>query len=44
MVTYEEWQEVQAETTTKLSSVVFRHAPDMPNQVVWLHVHETWKG
>ncbi|MEM7346492.1 MAG: hypothetical protein AAF485_19800 [Chloroflexota bacterium] len=40
---YEEWQQVAGgEETVRVSTAVFRDAPDTPNGVTWLHVHETW--
>jgi hypothetical protein len=42
LVTYEEWQQNAGKTTARLSSALFRHQPERPNGVEWLHVHETW--
>ena len=43
VATYEEWQQLaDGETTTRLSTVVFREEAGTPNGVVWVHVHETW--
>jgi hypothetical protein len=42
LVTYEEWQEMDAVVTTRLSSALFRRRDEAPNGVEWLHVHETW--
>lgn len=36
---YEEWQRSGAETTGRLSSVLFSIVDDQPR---WRHVHETW--
>jgi hypothetical protein len=40
--TYEEWQEVGEERTGRVASVLFRRAPETPNGVEWVHLHETW--
>lgn len=42
LVRYEEWQETPAETTGRLSTVLFEEAPDAPGDVRWLDLHETW--
>lgn len=42
LLTYEEWQETDGEMTARLSSVLFRGQAGTPNNLVWLHVHETW--
>lgn len=42
LLTYEEWQESEAGTTARLSTVLFQTQADTPNGVVWLHVQETW--
>ena len=42
LVVYEEWQVVNEETTKRISTAVLQHHPSAPNQVTWLHVHETW--
>ena len=39
---YEEWQTRGAETKARFSTAVFREKPEHPNQVEWVHVHETW--
>ena len=44
VVTYEEWQAVNDKQTSRLSTVVFREKVDVPNDLEWLHVHETWMG
>ncbi len=41
-VRYEEWQETPAETTGRISTVLFRDAVDAPGGVVWVDLHETW--
>ena len=42
LVTYEEWQQREVQTTGRLSSAWFRARKGTPNGVEWLHVHETW--
>lgn len=42
LATYEEWQESSEGITARLSTVVFRHQGGKPNELEWLHVHETW--
>jgi hypothetical protein len=42
IATYEEWQAEGSNRTRRFSSVVFRRAPDLPNGVQWVHLHETW--
>ena len=42
LVTYEEWQTKGDETRGRLSSSLFRVKPGTPNDLQWLHVHETW--
>lgn len=42
LVTYEEWQEIEAKVTARVSTAVFRQKGNTPNGVEWLHVHETW--
>lgn len=39
VATYQEWQESSADTTGRLSTVVFRREG---SKLRWLHVHETW--
>lgn len=39
---YEEWQEENGETTSRVSTVVFREKADAPNGLSWVRVHETW--
>jgi len=48
MLTYEEWQQENedAEPSTRISTVIFEQSPDsptLPNNVTWLHVHETMR-
>lgn len=40
--TYEEWQEVEGTVRARVSTVLFRTAPNRPNDIEWVHVHETW--
>jgi hypothetical protein len=40
--TYEEWQTVGDDRTGRISTVLFRRAPETPNGVEWVHLHETW--
>ena len=42
IATYEEWQEINGETTARLSTVVFTRDDSKPNGLVWQCVHETW--
>ena len=42
VTTYREWQFLAGVTTVRISTAVFRPAPDAPHGVAWLHVHETW--
>jgi len=42
LVVYEEWQVVDGEKNGRLSSALFQQQPDLPNDLLWLYVHETW--
>lgn len=42
LVTYEEWQRRDGEERGRLSTAVFVLDESAPNEVCWLHVHETW--
>lgn len=42
VVRYEEWQEGSAGNSVRVSTAIFRIAPDAPNGVAWERVHETW--
>lgn len=42
LATYEEWHEVDGETTGRLSTVLFGSDDAAPNGLVWLHLHEVW--
>lgn len=41
-VRYEEWQDTPTETTGRISTVLFREAPEAPGDLVWVDLHETW--
>jgi len=40
--TYEEWQERDGVTTSRLSTVLFRVRADRRHGLEWVHLHETW--
>jgi hypothetical protein len=42
LATYQEWQQRDGQTTVRLSSVLFRSNPELPNGFAWIYVHETW--
>lgn len=42
MVVYEEWQKLPDKTTARQSTAVFQRKAGAPNDVEWVHVHETW--
>jgi hypothetical protein len=42
LCTYEEHQSGPEGETSRLSTVLFRAAPDAPHGVAWVHLHETW--
>ena len=42
LATYQEWQEINGQVNTRLSTVLFQKALSTPNGLRWLHVHETW--
>ena len=42
LATYEEWQEIEGKVTARISSVLFKKEQTKPNELLWLHVHETW--
>ena len=42
LAVYEEWQHAGGTTTGRLSSALFGRRSGAPNDVSWLHVHETW--
>ena len=41
IVSYEEWQTIDAITTSRTSTVVFRDDDTQPNGLIWLYVHES---
>jgi len=42
LVTYEEWQKQSGEWRGRLSSAWLQAKGGTPNDLHWLHVHETW--
>lgn len=42
LVSYQEWQERNGETTVRISSALLQASLQTPNGLQWLHVHETW--
>ena len=42
LVTYEEWQKIDAENKGRLSTAIFQKCENEFNGIKWLHVHETW--
>lgn len=44
LATYEEWQEIDAAKSSRLSSVLFKEDENTPNGLQWIHLHETWIG
>ena len=42
LVTYEEWHDTATTSRGRLSSVLFVHRSGAPNDLEWLHLHETW--
>jgi len=42
VLTYEEWHDLGAESSARLSTVVLRRADEAPGGVVWVHLHEVW--
>jgi len=42
LVTYEEWQRRDGGERGRLSTAAFLADERAPNEVCWLHVHETW--
>jgi hypothetical protein len=42
LLTYEEWQRRDGDWKGRTSSVLFRPVDDTPNDVEWVHLHETW--
>lgn len=41
LATYKEIQNIGKETTSRISSAIFKRS--MTNKFTWLHVHETWE-
>lgn len=41
IVTYEEWQQSAESTTSRTSTAIFKEDASLPNQLRWLHVHES---
>jgi len=39
---YEEWQTSEKRTDGRISTVQFGREENLPNGLVWQHVHETW--
>ena len=42
IASYEEWQLIDRTVTVRLSSATFKFQPGAPNEIAWMHVHETW--
>ena len=42
LVRYEEWQDVDQETTGRVSTILFRDATAAPGGLEWVDLHETW--
>ena len=42
LAVYEEWQAVDGVENGRLSSVFFQVQQGLPNNLLWLYVHETW--
>ena len=42
IVTYQEWQAENDNTTARISTAVFQVDASTPHGLRWLHVHETW--
>jgi len=42
LVTYEEWQKIDAESKGRLSTAIFQKNVNGFNGISWVHVHETW--
>ena len=42
VATYLEWQQSAGSLTVRLSTAIFRETDDRPNNLQWLHVHDTW--
>lgn len=42
LVTYEEWHDLEGESSARLTTALFVVAPTAPLGVAWSHIHETW--
>jgi len=42
LATYKEWQNINGTEKARLSTVLFQQKDDLPNGLLWQHVHETW--
>lgn len=42
LMTFEEWHEDNGSISARISSAWFQSLKEMPNEVQWLHLHETW--
>jgi hypothetical protein len=42
LVTYREWQQLDGQSSVRISSAFFGRRDSGPHGVEWLHVHETW--
>jgi hypothetical protein len=42
LVTYEEWQKDEKRKRGRLSTAIFKKVTNDYNNLLWLHVHETW--
>ena len=42
LVTYEEWQKDEKRKRGRLSTAIFKKEMNEYNNLLWLHVHETW--
>lgn len=43
LATYEEWQISPDKNDGRISTAVFSFDSDLPDALLWEHVHETWK-
>ena len=42
LVSYQEWQDMDGRTRGRRSTAVMKRVEGKPNDLAWLHVHETW--
>lgn len=42
VIEYEEWQKSGGEPVSRYSTAIFRKKANGPNELEWVHVHETW--